>query len=110
MTALAERARKDKSPLPSMPEPLSEKMAPPGLLTMLKTLLRSRAAEHEVAAHMIATTEELLAFAIGRDARLQEGWRWEIFGQDAAALREGRLGFFWRNGSVETMPLAPPAT
>jgi ribonuclease D len=69
---------------------------------LLKLLLKIRAREGNVAARLIARTEELELLAAGRREGLQilEGWRFEEFGRDALDLVEGRLAFAIKNGKL----------
>ena len=62
---------------------------------LLKLLLKIRAKEIDVAARLIARSEELelLAAGIRDDLSILQGWRFEQFGQDALDLVEGRLAF-----------------
>jgi len=62
---------------------------------LLKLLLKIRTRESNVAARLIARSEELELLAAGRREGLQilEGWRFEEFGRDALDLVEGRLAF-----------------
>ncbi len=88
----------------------------PGLSTdaslvanLLKLLLKIRSKESGVAPKLIAHGDELEALAAGRrdGLALLEGWRREIFGEDALALVEGRLGFSVEKGKLRMRPLAP---
>ncbi len=76
--------------------------ASPGALDLLKTLLRLRAAQHGVAARLIATSEDLNLLAAGEEKNVPalHGWRAEVFGNDAVALREGRLAISLEGGNV----------
>lgn len=67
--------------------------ASPAAVDLLKTLLRLRANEFGVAARLIADSSEIEALAAGEDDRhpALQGWRAEVFGNDAKAVREGRL-------------------
>jgi ribonuclease D len=69
---------------------------------LLKLLLKIRARESNVAARLIARSEELEQLAAGRREGLQilEGWRFEEFGRDAVDLVEGRLAFAIRDGKL----------
>ena len=70
---------------------------------LLKLLLKIRARDIDVAAKLLARTEELEALAAGqRDGlAMLEGWRYDQFGKDALALVEGRLGFAVKNGRLK---------
>jgi ribonuclease D len=69
---------------------------------LLKLLLKIRARESNVAARLIARTEELEQLAAGRRDGLSilTGWRYEEFGRDALDLVEGRLAFAIRGGKL----------
>ncbi|MFZ5746171.1 MAG: ribonuclease D [Pseudomonadota bacterium] len=70
---------------------------------LLKLLLKIRAKEINVAARLLARSDDLEALAAGQRDRLPvlEGWRYEQFGRDALALVEGQLGFTVRNGKLK---------
>ena len=63
------------------------------LLELLKLLLKIKSTEQGVVARLIATDDELRDFSSFKDKNspILKGWRYEIFGQDAEALRSGRL-------------------
>ncbi|HEX2764204.1 MAG TPA: ribonuclease D [Allosphingosinicella sp.] len=69
---------------------------------LLKLLLKIRSRESNVAARLIARTEELEMLAAGRRDGLAilEGWRFDQFGRDALDLVEGRLAFGVRGGKL----------
>ncbi len=69
---------------------------------LLKLLLKIRSRESNVAARLIARSEELELLAAGRRQGLSilEGWRYEQFGRDALDLVEGRLAFAICNGKL----------
>lgn len=63
------------------------------LFELLKLLLKIRSTEHGVVARLIATDDDLKAFSAYKDKKnpILKGWRYDIFGKDAIALREGEL-------------------
>ena len=69
---------------------------------LLKLLLKIRAKEMNVAARLIARSEELeqLAAGVREGLSILAGWRAEVFGGDALELVEGRLGFTVKNGRL----------
>jgi ribonuclease D len=95
-------------PLPASEMPAREDRQPglgkEGALVadLLKLLLKIRARESNVAAKLIARSEELELLAAGRRQGLAilEGWRFEEFGRDALDLVEGRLAFAIRGGKL----------
>lgn len=74
----------------------------PVALDLLRTLLRLRAQQYRVAPRLIANTEDLERLAVGDDQGVAalHGWRAEVFGSDAIALREGRLGIALEHGEA----------
>lgn len=70
---------------------------------LLKLLLKIRARDIDVAAKLLARTEDLEALAAGQREGLAilDGWRFEQFGRDALALVEGRLAFAVKNGKLK---------
>jgi ribonuclease D len=107
-------------PLPDAEMPARDNR--PGLSTeasliadLLKLLLKIRAKEAGVAPKLVARAEDMEALAAGvRDGLpILEGWRRQMFGEDALALVEGRLGFSVDGGrlrmrALEAAPMAPP--
>ncbi len=69
---------------------------------LLKLLLKIRAKEINVAARLLARSDELELLAAGqrKDLAILKGWRFEQFGQDALELVEGRLGFAVSDGKL----------
>lgn len=70
---------------------------------LLKLLLKIRAREIDVAARLLARSEdlELLAAGVRKKLPILEGWRYEVFGCDALALVEGKLAFAVENGKLK---------
>ncbi len=65
----------------------------PALADMLRVLLKAKAEGEGVAQKLIATAADLDALAAGqRDIIALKGWRREVFGNDAIALCEGKVG------------------
>ena len=78
------------------PAPIVKHM-PPALgprIEMLKTLLRLRTEVEGIATRLVANArdiEQLAAFGEGADIAALNGWRREIFGQDALDLLRGKI-------------------
>src|SRR5260370_737671 len=68
----------------------------------LKTLLRMASEQHGVAAKVIATVEDLERIALDdrADVPALHGWRREMFGEQAIALKRGRLALAVDKGRV----------
>ena len=102
------RALQDAEPLSLEEMPLREPQRP-GLSSegaliadLLKLLLKIRSKESGVAPKLIVRGDDIDALAAGVTEGLPvlEGWRREIFGQDALALVEGDLGFVVKAGRL----------
>ena len=80
---------------------------PPGNLgstvELLKVLLKFKAEKNGVAAKLLATTDELEQIAANRQQLT--GWRQELFGADAEALRDGKLMLGLERGRVKIFPV-----
>ena len=62
-------------------------------IELLKVLLRMTSEQHGVAAKVIATVDDLDRIAADDDADVPalRGWRRELFGEKALALKHGKL-------------------
>jgi ribonuclease D len=72
---------------------------------LLKVLLRMTAERHGVAAKVIATVDDLDRIAADDEADVpaMKGWRRELFGEKALALKHGRLALAVDKGKVVTV-------
>jgi ribonuclease D len=70
---------------------------------LLKLLLKIRSREIDIAARLLARTDDLELLAAGQRKNLAilEGWRFEQFGRDALELVEGKLAFAVVNGKMK---------
>jgi ribonuclease D len=75
------------------------------IVELLKVLLRMTAERHGVAAKVIATVDDLDRIAADdkADVPAMRGWRRELFGEKALALKHGRLALAIDNGKVVTV-------
>jgi ribonuclease D len=82
-----------KSALPQIPEPIVLPRGIGPIVDLLRVLLKYRCEEAEVAQRLVASTADLEAIAVDDEADVpaMHGWRREIFGEDALALKAGRL-------------------
>ncbi len=73
------------------------------MVALLGALLRARCEAEGVAPRIVATQSDLEQLAASADARIPalEGWRRDFFGDDALALREGRLTLTGGEGGVK---------
>ncbi|MBK1661050.1 ribonuclease D [Paracraurococcus ruber] len=79
-----------------LPHPPKDRGGPspsPALVALLKVLLAAKSEEHNVAPRLLASSEDLdrLATEAEPDLPALHGWRREVFGDAALALKSGRL-------------------
>ncbi|HUJ47793.1 MAG TPA: ribonuclease D [Rhizomicrobium sp.] len=79
----------------------------PSAIDLLKTLLRLRAEEAKVAPRLIANAEDIERLAAHEDDGVAalHGWRAEVFGKDAIALRDGKLAIALEKGEAVIVEL-----
>ena len=93
--------------------PRLERQAPPvngqATVELLKVLLRMTAEKHAVAAKVIATVDDLDRIAADDAAEVPalSGWRRQLFGEKALALKHGRLALAVERGRVVAVERSP---
>jgi ribonuclease D len=93
-------------PPDTLPKPDTVAETPGNLgstVELLKVLLKHKAEKNGVAARLLSTTDELEKIAAGQAALT--GWRHELFGADAEALRDGKLTLGLERGRVKIYPV-----
>ena len=80
-------------------------------IDLLRTLLRLRAEDAQVAPRLIANADDIESLAAYEDDGVAalHGWRAELFGNDALALRRGELGIALAKGYAIVVRLDPGA-
>jgi len=70
---------------------------------LLKLLLKIRAREIDVAARLLARSDELelLAAGVRKNLAMLQGWRYDVFGREALDLVEGKLAFAVVDGKLK---------
>lgn len=91
---------KNEAPKPVAKDRLPSDLAP--VAEMLKMLLRIIASEQGVAARLIASGEDIDALAKDDRADIPalRGWRYEIFGQHALKMKQGKLALSLEKGRI----------
>jgi ribonuclease D len=81
------------------------------LVELLRVLLKQRCEEHQVAQKLVASAEDLEMIAADDEAPVPAlcGWRHEVFGRDALALKHGRLALTVRGSRVALVEPTPTA-
>jgi ribonuclease D len=92
---------RDPSSLPKIEKPRGNSNGA-ATVELLKVLLRMTSERHAVASKVIATVDDLEQIAADDDADVGalHGWRRELFGEAALALKHGRLALAMEKGRV----------
>jgi ribonuclease D len=101
----------DPDPPPTVPQKAQN---PPGLgpvIELLRVLLKQRCEDFEVAQKLVASADDLEAIAADDKAAVPalHGWRREVFGADALALKHGTLALTAGRNRIELVPLPKKA-
>jgi ribonuclease D len=93
VAAIADARALPDAALPEMRENRPGPVASPALVALLKVLLAAKSEAHNVAPRLLANSEDLdrLATEAAPDVPALKGWRREVFGEAALALKAGRL-------------------
>jgi ribonuclease D len=96
---------RDPATLPAINAPRSLSNGASATVELLKVLLKMVAEKQGVAAKVIATSDDLDAIAESDDAEVMalQGWRRELFGEKAIALKHGKLALAIERGKVITI-------
>ncbi len=105
LAAVAKGGQTDPETLPNIKKgkPLPPQAA--AIIDLLRVLLKASASQHDVATKLIATTEDLEKIAINDQADVPalRGWRYDLFGASALALKHGDLSLAIKNGKIVTL-------
>jgi len=93
------------APVFDRPDALPNGLGP--LVELLRVLLKMKCDEHDVAQKLVATSSDLERIAADDAADVQalHGWRREVFGEAALALKHGRLGLAAEGRKVKLVEL-----
>jgi len=93
LAAVAEAKDLPESALPAVPSTRDGPRPSPALVSLLKVLLAAKCEQHNVAPKLVASSEDIdrLASEDAPDLPVLHGWRHEVFGADAQALKQGRI-------------------
>ncbi|MFO1039131.1 MAG: ribonuclease D [Geminicoccaceae bacterium] len=96
-----------RADLPRLPEPPQIQRGIGPMVDLLRVLLKYRCEEAEVAQRLVAGTADLEAIAQddAADVPALHGWRREVFGNDALALKAGRLALGIKDQKPVLVPL-----
>ncbi|MEP5152040.1 ribonuclease D [Planktotalea sp.] len=83
-----------------------KKQVNPALADLLRVLLKAKTNSVGVASKLVAPASDLDAIASGaRDVSALQGWRFEVFGEDALLLCEGKIALGAKGSDVKLVRL-----
>ncbi len=92
--------------------PLKKKSKKPesydkAMAELLKVLLKMKCEEHNVAERLVADSSDIILIASSGSPEVpaMHGWRYEIFGKYAIALKGGKIGLTVKNGKMQMVEL-----
>jgi ribonuclease D len=94
--------------LPPVPRQRETARPSAALVQLLKVLLTARCEEHQVAPKLIASSDDIdrIASEDAPDVPALHGWRRAVFGDDAVALREGKIALGVEGKRIRLIPVA----
>ncbi len=96
----------DKDELPQVDNLRDKLQVNPALADLLRVLLKAKTESSGVASKLIAPAADLDAIAAGlRDVPALNGWRREVFGEDALRLCDGQIALAAKGKNVEVIEL-----
>jgi ribonuclease D len=111
LVAVAKGAATPENEAPHLPPPVEMPGGLGPVVELLKVLLKMKCERQQVAQKLVASSADLERIAADDDADVPalHGWRREVFGNDALALKHGRLALTMSGKRIVIMPLDPPA-
>lgn len=74
------------------------------VVDLMNALLRVKSEQSGIATQLIATRDELVAFAAGsRSGRVSQGWRYDLVGSSLERLLAGEVGLTVKEGRIELL-------
>lgn len=91
-----------KNEWPELVEKKSKERAPAAVLEMLRVLLKHVCDEAKIAPRLIASAQDLerLALSDDRSQPILQGWRFEVFGKQALAMKKGKIAMALEKGAI----------
>ncbi len=104
---LAGARRVPDTDLPPAPAQRDKMRPSAALVSLLKVLLAAKSEQHNVAARLVASSEDIDRLALEDDPAIPalHGWRREVFGEDALLLKQGRVALGVDGRRVKFIPV-----
>ncbi|HEV2083298.1 MAG TPA: ribonuclease D [Brevundimonas sp.] len=92
---------------PKVERPGRADPAPPSVVELLKVLLKAKSDNAGVASKLIATVADLEKIAVDDEADVEalQGWRRQLFGEDALKLKRGEIALVLNGPRVEVVEI-----
>lgn len=102
LDAIQKALKSDKDTWPKPPERKNISPQASATIDVLKMLVKLQAAEHGVAARLIASPDEIEVLAMEKNPDILplKGWRFEVFGREALSLKEGKIAIGLKDGRI----------
>lgn len=97
-----------KDNLPALPKPKHQPEGCSAAKEMLKLLLKLVAEQNGVAAKIVATVDDLEKIAAddNADVRALRGWRFDLFGKKALALKHGKIAIGYKDRAINMLEVS----
>ncbi|MBN8904574.1 MAG: ribonuclease D, partial [Rhodospirillales bacterium] len=97
--------------LPPAPQARDGARPSAALVSLLKVLLAAKCEQHHVAPKLVASSDDIdrLALEDAPEVPALHGWRREVFGDDALALKAGRVGLGVAGRKIRLIPVGERA-
>ena len=107
LTAIEQVAALPEDALPEARAAREGARPSPALVALLKVLLAEKAESHDVAPKLLASSDDIdrLAGEDEPDVPALHGWRFGVFGQDALALKQGRIAMGVAGKRIKLIPI-----
>lgn len=107
LQVVAEAGKLPDEALPPAPSTRDGARPSPALVALLKVLLAAKCDQHHVATRLVASSDDIdrLAVEEAPDIPALHGWRRELFGEDALALKQGRIALSARGREIKLVPI-----
>ncbi len=107
LSAVERASALPEADLPSLPDKPDLPGGRTALIELLKVLLKAKCDTHDVAQKLVATSADLEILAVEDDPAIHAltGWRREVFGEDALALKRGEIALTAKGDSIRIIRL-----
>ena len=107
LRVVAEASNIPESDAPQLEKLNKSKPQKPALIELLKVLLKHKSEDNNVAQKLIASTADLEAIAENDNANVLalNGWRKDVFGDDALLLKSGKIALSAAGDRIRVIPI-----